>query len=78
MDNSTFLWIRSEDPHKILVRAVYKSQDGFDLYGLRPELFDKIMTWCNENKCCRRTAYNEFVFEEEKDLTFFLLKWSSC
>jgi len=78
MDESAFNWVRDTSTKRIIIRAEYRSEEGFKLYGLRPELFDQIGLWCAESGYGRRTAYNQFEFKTEKDLTFFLLRWSQA
>ena len=70
-----FEWVRKPGK-KLVLLAQYRQQEDFLHYGLRPDLFDRIGRWCSETGCGRRTAYNEFTFREEKQITLFLLRWS--
>jgi hypothetical protein len=44
--------------------------------GLRDTDMDPVQDWCVANKCGRRTAFDTFKFRDERELAFFLLKWS--
>jgi len=70
-----FEWVRKPGK-KLVLLAQYRQQEDFLHYGLRPDLFDSIGLWCSDTGCGRRTAYNEFTFREEKQITLFLLRWS--
>ena len=40
------------------------------------EELKKIQEWCEINQCGIRMSYDQFVFNSEKDLSMFMLKWS--
>ena len=50
---------------------------GFTTTGLQDEHIMPIVEWCKQNNCGRRTAYNMFQFRNAKQVTLFLLRWSS-
>lgn len=72
----TFEWVRKPGK-RIVLMAQYRQHEDYLHYGLQPDLFDLIGLWCKDTGCGRRTAYNEFTFREEKQITLFLLRWSS-
>jgi MoaA/NifB/PqqE/SkfB family radical SAM enzyme len=37
---------------------------------------DEIAKWCNEQQCGKRMSYHMFQFDNEAEITMFLLKWS--
>ena len=51
-----------------------------DMHGILFEDVDKqldvIASWCRDNHCGRRMAYDMWQFEDESQLTAFLLSWS--
>jgi hypothetical protein len=40
-----------------------------------PQL-EEVAAWCVENNCGRRMSYDQFKFQNEQELTFFMLRWS--
>jgi len=49
---------------------------GFER-GLREDDMDPIQAWSEECNCGVRTSFNVWKFKNEKQITMFLLKWSS-
>lgn len=57
---------------------------GFDTEVFQEPLFTvpdesqlrEIHVWCTENQCGRRMSYDQFVFNNEKELSMFMLRWS--
>lgn len=43
--------------------------------GLSDHDLDPIQDWCVENRCGRRTSFDQFRFRNEEELTMFLLRW---
>lgn len=39
------------------------------------EEFNSIQTWCEEHQCGLRMSYDQFVFNTEKELGMFMLRW---
>jgi len=37
---------------------------------------DTIQAWCTESGCGTRTSFDTWVFENESEITVFLLRWS--
>lgn len=35
-----------------------------------------VADWCREHECGTRMSYDMFEFKSQKDLEFFMLKWS--
>ena len=40
------------------------------------EELKQVQAWCEENQCGIRMSYDQFVFNNEKELSMFLLKWA--
>lgn len=38
-------------------------------------ILNEIQKWSEENRCGIRTSFDEFYFDNEKEITIFLLKW---
>jgi len=49
---------------------------GFER-GLREDDMDPVQAWSEECNCGTRTSFNVWKFKNEKQITMFLLKWSS-
>jgi hypothetical protein len=49
---------------------------GFER-GLNESDMDPIQTWSQECNCGTRMSFNVWKFKSEKQITLFLLKWSS-
>jgi hypothetical protein len=49
---------------------------GFER-GLNESDMDPIQAWTEECRCGKRTSFNVWQFKSEKQVTLFLLKWSS-
>lgn len=53
--------------------------------AIDPEYFDfldesdmePIQKWCTDHNCGVRTSFDTFKFKSKKDITMFLLTWSS-
>ena len=43
--------------------------------GLRDTHLEPIQEWCIQNRCGRRTSFEQFKFRDEQEVTMFLLKW---
>jgi len=49
---------------------------GFER-GLREDDMDPVQAWSTECNCGVRTSFNVWKFKNEKQITMFLLKWTS-
>jgi len=49
---------------------------GFER-GLREDDMDPVQAWSEECNCGVRTSFNVWKFKNEKQITMFLLKWTS-
>ena len=45
--------------------------------GVTERTMDEIQAWCMENDCGVRTSFDTFRFRNRKEMTVFLLRWSS-
>ena len=43
--------------------------------GLREEHLIPVQQWCEESRCGRRMAFDQFYFKNEGEVTAFLLRW---
>jgi hypothetical protein len=50
---------------------------GWESFGLKESDIDPIQQWCTENRCGKRISFDTFIFKEDKQITMFLLRWSS-
>lgn len=50
---------------------------GWENYGLKESDIDPIQQWCTQNRCGKRISFDTFIFKEDKQITMFLLRWSS-
>jgi hypothetical protein len=50
---------------------------GFGNSGLRESDMDPIQEWTDECNCGTRLSFNVWKFESEKQITMFLIRWSS-
>jgi hypothetical protein len=49
---------------------------GFEM-GLKESDMDPIQKWCQDSNCGKRISFDMFQFKTDKQITMFLLKWSS-
>jgi len=49
---------------------------GFER-GLREDDMDPVQAWSTECRCGTRMSFNVWKFKNEKQITMFLMKWSS-
>ena len=49
---------------------------AFEL-GLKESDMDPIQKWCQESNCGERISFDLFQFTSDKQITMFLLRWSS-
>lgn len=46
------------------------------LWALEHFDYEVISEWCRENNCGKRMSYDQFQFDTEDEMTWFLLRWS--
>lgn len=61
----------------VQVNEVYEEHWVNTFADLSDDIISEITNWCHENKCGYRTSYNQFKFQNEKQLVKFLLKWGN-
>ena len=49
---------------------------GFEM-GLKESDIDPIQKWCQDSNCGKRISFDMFQFSNDKQITMFLLRWSS-
>ena len=45
--------------------------------GLKESDMDPIQKWCQDSNCGKRISFDMFQFANDKQITMFLLRWSS-
>ena len=45
--------------------------------GLKESDMDPIQKWCQDSNCGKRISFDMFQFKTDKQITMFLLRWSS-
>jgi hypothetical protein len=45
--------------------------------GLKESDMDPIQKWCQDSNCGKRLSFDTFQFASDKQITMFLLRWSS-
>ena len=63
-------------PGRKLKATWLPSPKGFEL-GLRESDMDPIQKWCQDSNCGKRISFDMFQFKTDKQITMFLLRWSS-
>ena len=65
-------------------RVWVELNEGFDSSPFQDPLstvpseqqLNEVQKWCEDNQCGTRMSFDQFVFQTEKELSLFLLKWS--
>jgi hypothetical protein len=65
-------------------RVWVELNEGFDSSPFQDPLstvpseqqLNEVQKWCENNQCGTRMSFDQFVFQTEKELSLFLLKWS--
>jgi hypothetical protein len=63
-------------PGRKLKATWLPSPKSFEL-GLRESDMDPIQQWCKDSNCGKRISFDMFQFNSDKQITMFLLRWSS-
>jgi hypothetical protein len=61
-------WIPAEE--KLTLAARYNT------YGVYESDMAPIEEWCEKNNCGKRIRFDQFLFQNEKEITMFVLRWS--
>lgn len=64
-------WVRSEDELRLTGMHEVRWSSG-----LSEKDIDPIQEWCHASNCGKRTAFASFKFENEEQITMFLMRWS--
>ena len=75
------VWIRKQGHrNKIYLRARcsydYVEHTSITTGGLRDIDMDPVQDWCVANQCGTRMSFDTFLFDDEKELSMFLLRWA--
>jgi hypothetical protein len=65
-------------------RVWVELNEGFDSSPFQDPLstvpseqqLNEVQKWCEDTQCGTRMSFDQFVFQTEKELSLFLLKWS--
>ena len=60
---------------QLVLRAEMDIGNEFDTCAPDDHVVRQIQEWCLENNCGIRTSYDTFRFRNQKQKTFFLLRW---
>lgn len=71
-----FTFERHESRPLTLYARMLHDNGAVTLTGMREEHMVEIADWCYQNKCGKRTAYDQYEFKNEKQMTMFLLRWN--
>jgi hypothetical protein len=76
-DDRSMKIVWQRDTNKPLVLRARLSYDHGPIThtGLRDTHLEPVQEWCIQNKCGRRTSFEQFRFRNEQEVTMFLLKW---
>jgi hypothetical protein len=76
-DDRSMKIVWERDINKPLVLSARLSYDHGPIThtGLRDTHLEPVQEWCIQNKCGRRTSFEQFRFRNEQEVTMFLLKW---
>ena len=56
--------------------AIYLVTPFSDEVGIPDIFIDEVSAWCDEHDCGIRSGYRSFKFDNEEQLTVFLLRWN--
>ena len=71
---NNIIWIRKG--RKLCAIGNKHDQSNPGMGGLTESHLDPIQKWSEENKCGIRTSFDTWIFKNEQDFAFFLLKWA--
>ena len=76
-NNAPMKIVWQRDANKPLVLCARLSYDHGPIThtGLRDTHLEPVQEWCIQNRCGRRTSFEQFKFRNEQEITMFLLKW---
>ena len=63
-------------PGRKLKATWLPSPNRFEL-GIKESDMDPIQKWCEDSNCGKRISFDMFQFKTDKQITMFLLRWSS-
>lgn len=69
------VWQRDTDKPFVLYARLSYDHGPITHTGLRDTHLEPVQEWCMQNKCGRRTSFEQFRFRNEQEVTMFLLKW---
>jgi hypothetical protein len=70
-------WARHDKHPLSLVATALAANDNEYINFLAEEDMVKVADWCKECNCGRRLSFDTVCFKNEKQITMFLMKWSS-
>lgn len=69
------VWERDTNKPLILYARIAYDHGPITQTGLRDHDLDPVQDWCVQNRCGRRTSFEQFRFRNEAEISMFLLKW---
>lgn len=63
-------------PGRKLKATWLPSPKSFEI-GIKESDMDPIQKWCQDSNCGKRISFDMFQFKTDKQITMFLLRWSS-
>lgn len=69
------VWHRDTAYPLIVIARMCYDHGPITQTGLRDSDLESIQEWCYKNSCGRRTSFDTFKFQNEAELSMFLLKW---
>ena len=63
-------------PGRKLKATWLPSPKSFEI-GIKESDIDPIQKWCQDSNCGKRISFDMFQFKTDKQITMFLLRWSS-
>ena len=71
---SRYFW-EAKGQLELVLRTEMDIGLGPDICAPDDHVVDQIQDWCLEHNCGTRTSYDTFKFRNQKQKTFFLLRW---
>lgn len=69
-------WVKSQRRCSLAARIKVELDSNLIEFGSLTDKLNSIQAWCESTKCGRRVSYDIFQFRNNKELSFFLIRWS--
>lgn len=67
--------ITRRDRYQWLTCGLFADSKPMEFKIITESDLDEIGTWCRDNDCGRRMSFDQFRFDNELQVTAFLLRW---